>query len=443
MAIDSLTWAAQTAAKAPSMVTGTPGPESLRLHSRMSAHGVFGPAVGLHPVSFASGCGVTLTDVDGNTYLDLTSGTVVTGLGHAHPEVAEAIGFASASLANVHDHATPAKVAALEALASATPAGFTVFNFFSAGTEAIEAAMRIVREVTGRRGFLSMAEDFHGRSSGAASVSAGRTSNAPRSPEHIIVPFNPRTSDEIDLALDVVESVIRNNFGPAGLAGLVIEPVQNRNGAWSYPPGYLARLSDLVHRHGGLVVADEIATGLGRTGAWFASEGEGLAPDVIAFGKGLGNGFPMSAVGVHAEHREAMRVSFPSSTFGGNPVACAALVSVVDIMNRDGVVEHAAAMGKVALERMHDMAARHPVIGSVRGRGLLLGIELVDRATGTGHVKAGQTAYVEGWRRGVAWTTYDHILRMAPPLVIPEEALLRGLAIVEESIAAAEAKLGL
>jgi 4-aminobutyrate aminotransferase-like enzyme len=412
----------------------------------MARHGVFGGAVRLHPVAFESGLGVALTDVDGNTYLDFTSGTAVANLGHSHPTIAEAIASATRLLANVHDHATGHKARALEALASVTPPGLDVFNLFTSGTEAIEGAMRVAREVTGRQGFVSLADDFHGRTGSAASVSAGRTSNALRSPESLIVAGGCRagcrlggTPAECGLACAAfAEEAIAQNM-PGGLAGAVVEPVQNRNGATTYPPGYLARLAATVRRHGGLLIFDEIATGFGRTGAWFAGEAEGVVPDILAIGKGLGNGFPISAVAVREEHRDALAAAFPSSTFGGNPVACAAAAAVIEVMKAEGLVEHAAEVGSFALARLKEMKQRHPIIGSVRGRGLLLGIELVtDRETMAPNVKAGHIAYVEGWRHGIAWSTYDHILRMAPPIVISKEDLARGLDLVGESIAVAE-----
>jgi 4-aminobutyrate aminotransferase-like enzyme len=351
----------------------------------------------------------------------------------------------------VHDHATGHRAQLLEALASITPPGLTVFNLFTSGTEAIEAAMRVAREVTGRQGFISLQDDFHGRTASAASVSAGRTSNALRSPENFVVPGGCRSGCRFGdsqatcglRCVQFADEAIAQNM-PGALAGAVIEPVQNRNGATSYPPGYLALLAERVRAHGGLVIADEIATGFGRTGAWFANDAEGVVPDILAIGKGMGNGFPISAVAVREEHRDALQAAFPSSTFGGNPVACAAAVAVIDVMKSEGLVEHCAKVGRFALQRLEDMAQRHPIIGSVRGRGLLLGIELVtDRDTMAPNVKAGHIAYIEGWRRGLAWTTYDHILRMAPPIVMSEEHLSKGLDIVEESIQVAEKELGL
>ena len=193
----TLAWAASSAADAPRIKTRTPGPESRALHDRMARHGVFGGTVRLHPVAFESGLGVILTDVEDNTYLDFTSGGAVANLGHSHPKIAEAIVSAPRVPANVRDQATGHKTRVLEALASVTPPGLTAFNLFSCGTEAMEGAMRVAREVTGRQGFVSLHDDFHGRSSNAADVSAGRTSNARRSPASLIVP-----------GLDIVEESI-------------------------------------------------------------------------------------------------------------------------------------------------------------------------------------------------------------------------------------------
>ena len=406
--------------------------------------------VKLHPVAYESGSGVTLTDVDGNTYLDFSSGIVITNLGHAHPRVAEAIGRAAARLDNVHDFATPLKVHALEALASVTPPGIDHFTFFSSGTEAIEGAMRVARAITGRSGFVSFHNDFHGRTAGSASVTASRSSNGQREPGAYLVPSGhcyrcsfglQHPSCALRCAEFVGESVDQNLAGQ--LAGAVMELVTNANGATVYQPGYVARTADIVRARGGVLIADEVATGFGRTGAWFASDDEGVVPDVMALGKGMGNGFPVTAIGVRAEHAAALEASFPSTSYGGNPMACAAVLAVIETMRSENLVEHAREVGEFALGYMHKIADRHSIVGEARGRGTLLSMELVkDQATKEPFVEAGNFVYQAAFRRGLAWATAGHILRITPPIVISKELMAKGLDIVEAAIGEAERRFG-
>ena len=298
--------------------------------------------VTLFPVAYERGQGVTLTDVDGNTYIDFSSGIVITNLGHAHPVVAEAIARAASELDNVHDFATPFKVRAMEALESITPPGLSLFTFFSSGTEAVEGAMRVARAATGRMGFVSFHRDFHGRTGGSASITAVRASNGPRDPMTMLVPnghcyrcsfhLEPSTCG-LRCAGFVGESIEQNM--PGQVAAVVGEVITNANGATVYQPGYLTALQKEAHASGALLVADEVATGFGRTGAWFAVNHEGVVPDIMAIGKGMGNGFPVTAIAVREDLGDALAASFPSTSYGGNPMACAAVGAVVEVMQRE------------------------------------------------------------------------------------------------------------
>jgi len=418
----------------------------------MVAHtrGALTRMVTLFPVAYERGHGVTLTDVDGNTYIDFSSGIVITNLGHAHPVVAEAIARAAGELDNVHDFATPFKVRAMEALESVTPPGLSLFTFFSSGTEAVEGAMRVARAATGRSGFVSFHRDFHGRTGGSASITAVRASNGPRDPMSILVPnghcyrcsfhLEPSTCG-LRCAGFVGESIEQNM--PGQVAAVVGEVITNANGATVYQPGYLTALQKEAHASGALLVADEVATGFGRTGAWFAVDHEGVVPDVMAIGKGMGNGFPVTAIAVREDLGEALAASFPSTSYGGNPMACAAVGAVVDVMQRERLVEHAAELGEFALARMAELAERHPIVGDVRGKGALLAIELVkDRQTKEPFDEAGDLVYRHAFAHGVAWASAGNILRITPPIVMSTEVFAKGLAIVEEAIGAVEKEYG-
>jgi 4-aminobutyrate aminotransferase-like enzyme len=446
----TLEWANPPVESVPRMVTSSPGPESERWNRRMDRHtaGSVTMMVKLHPVAYRSGHGVTLTDVDGNRYLDFSSGIVITNIGHGHPRIAEAIGRAAAQLDNVHDFATPQKVEALEALAEVTPDGMSLFTFFSSGTEAVEGAMRVARAITGRYGFVSFHSDYHGRTGGSASITASRSSNALRDPGSYLLPSGHAYrcsfcagSCDLRCAQFVGTSVAQNL--PGQLAGAVMELVTNGNGATTYRPGYVAEVARVVREAGGVFIADEVATGFGRTGAWFASEQEGVVPDVMAIGKGMGNGFPVTAIAVRDDHAEALAASFPSTSYGGNPMACAAVCEVIKVMREEAIVEHCAELGEFALARMREIQARHPIVGEVRGRGALLAIELVkDKDTKEPFVEAGNLVYQTAFRRGLAWATAGHILRITPPIVMSLELMAKGLDIIEEAIGDVEAQFG-
>jgi 4-aminobutyrate aminotransferase-like enzyme len=434
------------------MVTAAPGPRSRDWHGRMDRHtGQSVTAmVKLFPVAYEKGEGVTLTDVDGNTYIDFSSGIVITNLGHGHPKVAEAIGRAASALDNVHDFATPWKVRALEALASVTPPGLKLFTFFSSGTEAVEGAMRVARAATGRHGFISFFNDYHGRTGGAASVTAYRSSNGLRDPMTMLVPSGHCYRCSFGLTPDrcglrcaefLGESIGQNAAGL--VAGVVAELVTNGNGATVYQPGYVRRIAEVTRAQGALFIADEVATGFGRTGSWWACDHDGVVPDVMALGKGMGNGFPVTAIAVRDDLAGALESSFPSTSYGGNPMACAAVGAVVDVMRTEQIVEHCAELGAFALARMAELADRHAIVGETRGRGALLAIELVkDKATREPFVEAGNFVYQAAFRKGLAWATAGHILRITPPIVMSREIFARGLEIIDESITEAERHFG-
>lgn len=308
--------------------------------------------------------------------------------------------------------------------------------------------MRVARAITGRTGFVSFHYDYHGRTSGAASVTAHRASNGPRDPGSYLLPnghaYRCRfCADACDLrCAEFVGDSLDQNL-PGQLAGAVMEVMTNSNGATVYAPGYVARIADLVHEAGGVLIVDEVATGFGRTGRWFASEHEGVVPDILVMGKGMGNGFPVTAIAVKDQCADAVDASFPSTTYGGNPMASAAVTEVVSVMQEESLIEHCAQVGELGLRRLREMAAAHPLIGDVRGRGALLAMELVkDPTTKEPFSEAGNYVFQAAFRRGLAWATAGHILRITPPIVINEQLMRKGLDIIEEAVAEAEEHFG-
>jgi 4-aminobutyrate aminotransferase-like enzyme len=449
----TLEWAARVGKGLPSLVTQSPGPRSLALHRRMHVrqHGAYTPIVAEHPVAFQRGEAVMLEDVDGNRYIDFSSGIVVTNLGHCHPRIAAAVGKAAGMIDNVHDFATPAKVEALELLATVTPNGMNTFAFFSSGSEAVEGAMRVARAATGRHGFVGFQGDFHGRTHAAAGMSTMQAFSGLRAPASFLVPnghcyrctFGLRyPACEIRCAQYVDEAIAHNC--PGELAGVVVEPIANGAGAVVYQPEFLPVVRDVCNRHGGLLIVDEIASGFGRTGRWFACEHDGVVPDVMPIGKGLGNGFPVSAIAVRDELGDALAASLPSASCAGSAMACAAVIETIRVMQEEPIIEHCAELGRRALDLLFAMQERHPLIGEVRGRGALLALELVkDRSTREPFPEATTFVFREAFRRGVALATPLHVLRLTPPIVMPFGVLERGLAILDDVLTDAEAHFGL
>ena len=436
--MNTVEWAnaAVDAGSAPKLVTETPGPASRALHERMTRRTgtALTSMVRLHPVAWERGEGVVLHDVDGNAYLDFSSGIVVTNLGHAHPAVARAVADAAARLDNVHDFAHPDKVEAIEALCAVLPPALGTVAFFSSGTEAVECAVRVARAVTGRPAMAGVWGDYHGRTGGSASVSGLRSANAARDPGTLLVPSGHARAcmvcdDACTLACVELADRSMAHHGADQLAGLVVEPVTNASGAVVYAPGYLAALADAVRRRGGLFVADEVACGMGRAGAWSAAVDDGVVPDVLVLGKGLGNGFPLSAVVVADEHADALGAAYPSTTYGGNPMAMAALRAVVATIVEEGLLDHVRRLGDHALDRLGQTAARFPgTVVDARGRGALLAVELADAALGDAVVRA-------CYRRGLALVTSGAVVRITPPIVLSTASFDVGAAILDDALA--------
>lgn len=453
MALPSDYWANVDAATVPQIVTErVPGPKSEALNRRGMAHMIgYSSQVKLFPVAFESGQGVTLTDVDGNRYIDFSSGIYVTTLGHCHPKVSEAVAQAAHTLMNCHDFNTPVKVALLEKLAEIQPWDLTGMQLYDSGATAVEAGLRVCRAATGRYEFISCFMDFHGKTGHA--VSLGRmnaTNGAGRSQGFYLVPrpnpYRPMFTDALgeidtDAYLDFyAEFIAQATTGQ--IAAFVLEPVQGWAGSVFPPDDFFPKLRTFCDERGILLMADEVLTSMGRTGSWFAMEHWDTRPDVITTGKGFGNGFPVTGMLVSERHKESIEHISASTSYGGNPMACAAALASIEAIEEEGLLAHATELGEVMMARMREMRARHPIIGDVRGKGCLLGLELVrDRETREPFEEAGKLVYQRAFAKGVAWVPAGHILRMSPPIVMTEEVALKGLDIIEEAIDEVEREL--
>jgi 4-aminobutyrate aminotransferase-like enzyme len=450
---ESVQWASQFARDAPKIRTPIPGPASLALARRQKRH-LLGDHlwVSRQPIGFARGDGVTMEDVDGNLFIDLTHGHMGAGLGHGNPEICDAIDSQMRKLMHLRNFPTEIHVALRERLAQITPGDLNLFGFYSSGTEAAEAAMHVARAITGGHEFVSFYGDYHGKTVGAIATAGGGHGNpttGPRPGGFITVPggycrrcafkLEPSTCG-LHCVQFAEEAMKRNSHG--ALAGIIIEPVSNGSGARVYPPGYLRGLREIADRNNIMLIFDEHATGLGRTGTWWAGERDGVVPDIIYFGKSLGNGYPITCVAVSEKYRDKTSSMPHSSTHGGQPTACAAALAVVDIIIRDRLVDHVARSGTALLAAMKAIQARHPIVGAAQGAGYLLGFDFVDPKTDRVSIDIAWDVADACFRRGICVSTSRSEMRVSPMLVSSQAVALRALGIVEEAIVEVESRLG-
>jgi 4-aminobutyrate aminotransferase-like enzyme len=437
------------------MVVPPPGPKSKETHGRAEKYMKgYSSQVRLFPVAFEKGHGVTLTDVDGNTYLDFSSGIYVTGLGHCHPKVTEAVQKAAGELMNAHDFTTPIKMRLLEKLAEIAPGAgakkLTGMQLYDSGTTAVEAGLRLMRAATGKFEFISFHKDFHGKTMGAVGLARLDVSQGLRAPGFFLVPrgncyrceFRQKYPECNLLCVDYIRTVLREETS-GRVAGIVLEPIQGWAGSVVPPDGWIQGIRKVCDEFGILFMADEVLTCMARTGKMFAMEHWDTVPDVMTLGKGFGNGFPVTAMLVSDEHKDVIEKISASTSYGGNPMACAAALASIEVIEEENLCERSAHLGDILLKRMKEMQEQYPIIGDVRGLGCLLGIELVkDKATQEPFDLAGQLVYQKAFARGLAWIPAGNVLRMSPPMIMEDEVALKGLAIIEEAIAETQKELG-
>ncbi len=438
----------------PSLVTEhIPGPQSEALHGRATKYirGLSGQ-VRLFPVVFESGKGCTLTDVDGNRYIDFSSGIYVTTLGHCHPKVSEAVAKAANTLMNAHDFTTPIKVQLLERLIDVLPPGFTGVQLYDSGTTAVEAALRTCRAATGKYEFISCHRDFHGKSGHAVSLASMNKLNGPgRTQGFYLVPrpdtYRPwwtRSDGSLDTEkyLEFYDAVITNET-TGQVAAFALEPIQGWAGSIMPPDDFFPKLAAFCKQRGILLYTDEVLTSWGRTGEWLCTDHWNVVPDVVTLGKGFGNGFPVTAMVVREEYADAVDKISASTSYGGNPMACAAALASIEVIEEEGLLAHAHELEKLFRARMDAWMDKYPIIGDTRVKGCLMGVELVkDRTTKEPFDEAGKRVYQEAFRRGLAWIPAGHILRMSPPIVMPFEVAHKAMDIIEEAISVVSRQLG-
>ena len=437
-------WAKVDAKSLPKIKTELPGPKSREYHARAAKYMKgYSSQVTLFPVVFESGKGCTLTDVDGNTFIDFSSGIYVTGLGHCHPKISEAVAKYANQLMNCHDFTTEIKMKLLEKLASITMGDLNGIQLYDSGTTAVEAALRAARAATGKFEFLSFWRDFHGKTMGAVSCAIVDKSQGMRAPGFFLAPrpncyrcpFKMKHPECNCYCADFVEMVIANETTQQ-LAGVVLEPIQGWGGSVVPPDEFMPKLRKICDKYKMLLIADEVLTCMGRTGKMFAMEHWNVTPDITTLGKGFGNGFPVTAMVVSEKYKDSIEKISASSSYGGNPMACAAALASIEVIEEENLCEKAAHLGELFMKRMKKMQEEFEIVGDVRGKGCLLAIELVkNKETKEPFEEAGIKVYQKASSKGLAWVPQKHILRLSPPIIMDDDLAHRGLDIIEESIA--------
>ena len=393
------------------------------------------------------GKGASLRDVDGKEYLDLVAGIGVASLGYGHPDWAKAVGEQAAKTA-VGSFTSVHRLNFLKTLASVTPKGLTRCQLYSSGAEAVEAALRLAKSKTGKFEVVGFWGGFHGKTQGVMGLlndgfKNGYGATAPGLhlspyPDSRHCPFGTKEAHDCGAhSLSFLrEKLKRETTG--SVAAIILEPVQGTNGNVIPPAGFFKGVRDLAKEIGAIFISDEMITGFGRTGKMFGCDHEGVTPDMMTIGKGFGGGFPVSGVVASSELANAKPWANPSgssSSYGGNPLASAACDTTLQIILREKLVENSAKVGAAMLKTLEAMKQKRPVIGSVRGRGLMLGVDLVNPKDGTPLDKAVcREIFEEGLKRGVLTMAYNPSLRINPPLVISESEALRGLAVLDEAL---------
>lgn len=412
----------------PKVVTPLPGPGSQALAARLARAECPEVTCQTEPLVFwERGSGSNVWDVDGNRFVDLGAGFGAAVLGYAHPEVAAATACQAATLQHAMGDVFPArpKVELLEALERALPGDLGLAILSQTGSDAVESALKTALRVTGRPGVVAFEGAYHGLGLGALAL----TERA-----HFRAPFEAWLAPHVRFAPFGDADAARRAARACGAGALVVEPIQGRGGLRIAPPGFLAALREIADELGALLVFDEVYTGLGRTGRMLACEHDGVLPDVVALGKALGGGFPISACAGRREVMAAWGAStgeaIHTSTHLGNPLGCAIASCVLALVERDGLVARAAEVGARALARLEKRVLPCAGVVGVRGRGLLLGVEL-DAPERAGRIA--RELLGDGWIVGREGDD-GRVLALTPPLDVPEALLERGIDALAERL---------
>jgi 4-aminobutyrate aminotransferase/(S)-3-amino-2-methylpropionate transaminase len=425
--------------------TAIPGPRSKAILERKERV-VADPLSVFLPVVIAEGRGATITDVDGNTFIDFTGGVGCLNVGHSHPRVVEAAQQQLEKFSHTDFTIVPYEVyvTLAERLVAASPFRSPAkAAFFNAGTEAVENAVKFARAYTGRTGVIGFEGGFHGRTLLSLSLTSKthpyKAGLGPFAPEVYRVPFpNEYRGPSSAEALAALERALITQVAAETIAAIVIEPIQGEGGFVVAPQDFLEGVRRLCDEHGIVMVVDEVQTGFGRTGKFFAIEHYGIEPDLITVAKSIAAGLPLSGVIGKAEIMDSPGDSAIGGTYVGNPVAQAAALAVLDVFEDEGVCDRAAQAGETIRARMEAWQGRWPAIGDVRGVGAMLAIELVsDAESKTPDADTASAVVAAAAERGLLLLKsgiYANCIRVLAPLVISEAELDEALAVWEEAL---------
>jgi 4-aminobutyrate aminotransferase len=434
----------------PKIVVRPPGPKARTLVKKDSE--LVSPSyTRYYPLVVDSGNDCIVKDVDGNEYIDFNSGLVCLNIGHNHPKVVQAIKGQCDKFLHYSntDFYYQKSVNLAEKLLKITPGAFQKrVHFGNSGTEAVEAALKLSKWHTRRHQFIAFTGAFHGRTFGSMSLTGSkpvqRRHYFPMLPGVTHVPYPYCYRCPLDLScpecgyrcIDFIdEQVLQKYVPPEEVAGIVFETIQGEGGYIVPPPEYFQHLKKLADKYGLLLIADEVQSGIGRTGKWFAIEHWKIEPDIICTAKALASGLPLSATVARARLMDWEPGSH-ASTFGGNPLACAAGQVVIDVIKEEKLLENAEKQGSYILKWLEDLKQEREIVGDVRGRGLMIGAEFVeDKETKKPGVDQVKEVMLRCWRRGVATVTCGvSTLRLVPPLTITRELVDASLEIIEDVV---------
>jgi 4-aminobutyrate aminotransferase/(S)-3-amino-2-methylpropionate transaminase len=429
------------------LVTELPGPKSVALQQRRE-RSVSRGAGTLANIYMDRGAGAILVDVDGNSLIDLGCGIGVTTIGHAHPDVAAAAAAQAGKLTHTLFTVTPYEnyVRVAEKLAEITPGDFEKHSILvNSGAEAVENAVKIARKFTGRRAIVSLDHAFHGRTNLTMAMTyrpwPERAGMGPFPGEVYSVPTSYPFRDGLSgpEAAEKTIDYITTHIGASEIAAFFVEPIQGDGGVVIPAPGYFARIAEFCRENGIVFVADEIQAGIARTGTWYSIEHhDGVIPDLITTAKGIAGGFPLAAVTGRAEIMDAVQPGGIGGTFGGNPVSTAAALEVFDIIEREGLLAEAQRVEASLRARIGDWAERFDVVGEVRGKGAMFGVELVKPGTREPNPEALTAILKYATTHGVIVLdagSWDSVLRIMPSVVISDELIDDAATVVEEALA--------
>jgi 4-aminobutyrate aminotransferase len=396
------------------------------------------------------GQGCYLYDAAGNRYLDFTSGIGVTNTGHCHPAVVRAIQDQAARL--LHGQAnivySPSVLQLVDELRAVVPAELDGFFFSNSGAEAVEAGVKLARQATGRPNVIVFQGSFHGRTNQTMAMTTSKTvyrvGYQPLAAGVFVAPFPYAfrygwdEATTVDFCRNELELILQSQTAPAETAAIVIEPVLGEGGYVPAPPAFIRALRELADRHGILLIFDEVQTGFGRTGRYFALEHSGVRPDILVMAKGLGSGLPISAIAAPLELMARWQTGTHGGTFGGNPVAAAAAAATIQVLHEEGLIANAEARGRQLRDGLEELQGRWPFLADVRGWGLMVGTEIAANGRAPDKDLAGriQAACLDRQLLLLTCGTYGNVIRWIPPLIVTERQINDGLTLFERAIEA-------